>query len=106
MAIARPKRPEVIVSGTVQRVAPRTKKDSADVFRHDVELTTETGANLSVEFWNRDEYVPLPQVHDFVALVVEVSESQQYGASLGYVRDVTANDLDLIHSRIKTPAKG
>lgn len=99
MAIAKPKRPTVIVSGTVQDIAQRTKRETGEVYRHDVTVQTEDGSLLSVEYWQRNEFVPLPQVLAFVALVVEVSESREYGASLGFVRDLTEGDLDLLHSR-------
>ena len=99
MAIAKPKRPTLIVAGIVQSVAARTSNKTGEVFRHDVTVEAPDGGNLAYEVWERPDTVTvLPAVLSAVAVVAEVSESQQYGASLSYVRDVTADDLDRLAS--------
>jgi len=99
MGMTRPKRPQVVVVGTVQSVDPRTKKGTDEVFRFDVTVETPSMGMLSVEYWERPNNSPeLPPVAQPVVLVAEVTESAQYGASLGFVRYAGPNDLDLILS--------
>lgn len=102
MAIAaRAVRPSVVVFGTVVGIEPRTKRGTADVFRTDVTLETPSGGLVKVEYWERDgEFTPLPDQMSKIGVMVEVSESQQYGASLAFLRYPGPDDLDLIASTL------
>lgn len=104
MTIARTIRPTVIVAGTVQGVQPRTKRDSSEVYRHDVTMLQENGAQVAVEVWDRAG-VELPQVLAPWAVVCSVSESRDFGASLSVESLVTENELDRIHSGLAVAAK-
>lgn len=101
MGIIKPKRPTAIVAGVVQSVTPRTstKTGTAVVFRHDVVLESLDGGHLGYEVWERDGIVSdLPAALSSVAVVVEIAESQQYGASFSFLRRVTPDDLDQVAS--------
>lgn len=101
MGIIKPKRPTVVVAGNVQSVTPRTssKSGTAVVFRHDVVVESADGGLLGYEVWERDgQATDLPDVARPVAVVVEIAESQQYGASLSFLRRVDPNDLDKLIS--------
>jgi hypothetical protein len=94
-------RPTVVVQGTVQSVQTRAKKDSGEVYKHDVTVLTSSGGQTTVEFWERQGQPSpaLPDVLERVALVVEISPPNgNFGASFGFSRYVTDNDLDLIVS--------
>jgi len=103
MAIARPVRPEVLVGGVVTSVVSKKRREDNKIYRHDVTITQDSGAALAVEFWERDGAdLPLPSVGTYVAMVAEVSESRDYGASLGFVREVIPGDLDRLASALST----
>lgn len=103
MAItARATRPAVLVIGAVESVEPRIKRDTGVVFRTDVALRTPSGGVATVEYWERpDQPAPeLPALAQNVAVLAEVSESAQYGASLGFLRYPNPGDLDLVASTL------
>jgi hypothetical protein len=98
-------RPAVYIVGTVQSIATRAKKDSGEVYKHDVTVLTPSGGQTTVEFWERaGQPAPeLPAVLGRVAIVAEISPPNgNFGASFGFVRFAGDNDLDLIVS--STPA--
>jgi hypothetical protein len=109
VAISVPKRPALIVAGTVMTITPRNKFDDAskrytdEVIGYGVSVSQESGAVLDVRF-NLDRTgalpAPLPNLLDRVALVVDVNESREYGASLAVARYVSEDDLDRIHSMV------
>lgn len=105
MGIAKVVRPEVIASGFVTSSRPRERREDKKVYRYDITIQQESGAALVVEYWVREgEPLNLPGVGLFWAVVAEVGESAQYGASLSYVRDLSADDIDRIHSALTVPA--
>lgn len=94
-------RPTVVVQGVAQAVQTRAKKDSGEVYKHDVTVLTPSGGQTTVEFWERagQPSPVLPNPLDRVALVVEIAPPNgNFGASFGFVRYVSENDLDLIVS--------
>lgn len=97
-------RPTVIVQGTVQAIEPRAIKNgerAGEVYKTDVTLLTSSGGQTTVEYWERNGQPSpvLPNALDRVALVVEISPPNgNFGASFGFVRVVTENDVDLIVS--------
>lgn len=96
-------RPTVLVQGVVQKIEPRAKKDSGDIYKTDVTVLTSSGGQTTVEFWERQGQPSpeLPNALDRVALVVEIAPPNgNFGASFGYVRYAGDNDLDLIVSSI------
>lgn len=113
MAISRPKRPALIVSGTAVAITPRRRYDEAkksytdELTGYEVTVSQESGAQLSVRYSNdRDGNLPgpIPTALDRLAVVVEVTESREYGASLQYIRNVVPDDLDKIHSALPVAA--
>lgn len=99
MTIARTIRPTVIVAGTVQAVQARTKRESAEVYRHDVTMLQDNGAQVSVQVWDRTG-VALPALLAPWAVVCSVEESREFGANLSVESLVTEDQLDRIHSGI------
>lgn len=100
-------RPTVVVAGTVQGIEPRAKKDSGDVYKHDVTVLTPSGGQTTVEFWERQGQPSpaLPNALDRVAIVVEISPPNgNFGASFGFVRYAGDNDVDLIVSSLPAVA--
>jgi hypothetical protein len=106
MAIGRIIRPEVIVAGDVAAIQDRVSRKSGEVFKHDVIVQGANGGQVTVEYWVREgESLTLPDVGRYVALVAEAADSQTYGSSLAYARDLSAGDLDFIHSNAFAAAK-
>lgn len=107
MAITRPVRPSLIVAGVVVATTPRRRYDDSakrytdEVVGHEVLVSQESGAQLSVRYGDGDR---VPAVFDGLAVLVDVNESREYGASLRFQRDVTPDDLDKINSSIAAPA--
>lgn len=99
-------RPTVLIQGTVQGVEPRAIKNgerAGEVYKTDVTLLTSSGGQTTVEFWERAGQVSpqLPNVHDAVAVVAQISPPNgNFGASFGFARYVTDNDIDLIVSSV------
>lgn len=108
MAITRPVRPSLIVAGVVVSTTPRRRYDEGkktytdEVTGYEVLVSQESGAQLSVRYKSEDR---VPNVFDRLAVFVDVNESREYGASLAFQRDVTADDLDKINSALSVPAK-
>lgn len=108
MAITRPVRPSLIVHGIVVAITPRRKYNDQtrtytdEVIGHEVLVSQESGAQLSVRYKAEDH---TPQVLHPVAVLVDVNESREYGASLAYQRDVLPDDLDKINSQLFATAK-
>lgn len=107
MAITRPVRPSLIVAGIAVAVTPRRKYDDAkkaytdEIVGYEVLVSQESGAQLSVRFRDDD---PLPAVLHPVAVLVDVNESREYGASLMFQRVVVPDDLDKINSSLSVSA--
>lgn len=100
-------RPTVIVQGVVQGIEARAKKDSGEIYKHDVTVLTSSGGQTTVEFWERQGQPapPLPDALDRVAIIVEISPPNgNFGASFGFVRYAGDNDLDLIVSSVPAHA--
>lgn len=100
-------RPTVIVQGVVQGIEPRAKKDTGDIYKHDVTILTSSGGQTTVEFWERQGQPSpvLPNALDRVAIVVEISPPNgNFGASFGFVRYAGDNDVDLIVSSLPAAA--
>lgn len=96
-------RPTVIVQGVVQKIEPRAKKDSGDIYKTDVTILTSSGGQTTVEYWERQGQPSpaLPNALDRVAVVAEISPpSGNFGASFGFVRVAGENDVDLIVSSL------
>jgi hypothetical protein len=119
MPISRPKRPALIVSGTVLTVTPRYVFDDErrtytdEVSAFDVTLAQQSGATLDVRFRvdqkTKALAAELPLVASSVAFVVDVQESKEWGASLVFARPVTHDDLEAVSRNITAdavPAKG
>lgn len=108
MAITRPVRPSLIVAGIAVAVTPRRKFNEAtrvytdEVVGYEVLVSQESGAQLSVRFKTDD---PIPSVLLPLAVLVDVNDSREYGASLMFQRNVTADDLDKINSSLSVAAK-
>lgn len=99
MAIGRMVRPTVTVVGTVLTVREKVSRQTGQLYAHDVTVEQSSGARLVVQVFERPENpVPLPDVAALWAVEAEVTESQQYGASLNYSGPVTPDTLDLIVS--------
>lgn len=107
MAISRPVRPALIVSGVVVGHAPRQAYDQAarrytdEVIGYNVTISQEGGAQVSVRY---DVDASLPAVLSRVAVYAEVTESREYGASLIFDRNVTADDLEKINASLSVKA--
>lgn len=103
MAIARTRRPRLMVTGVVTAVRDMETKDKSRIWGHDVTVDQDGGALLAVTIFVNDNFDPksVPSVGTVWAAWVSVQESPQYGASLAYEGDVTPGDLDLIHSGSK-----
>jgi hypothetical protein len=96
-------RPTVVVAGTVQKIETRAKKDSGEVYKHDVTVLTPSGGQTTVEYWERQGQPSpsLPNALDRVALVAEISPANgNFGASFGFVREAGENDIDVIVSAL------
>lgn len=106
MAIGRSKGPRVIAAGFVSRIEPRTKKDSDEVYAHDVTLDVGGGASVFVRLWDRDaDYLPVVG-RDWAAWA-EVAVSAYNGrtdTSLNFDAAVTVDDLDRLASAMPAPA--
>jgi len=109
MAITRPSRPTFLVSGTVIDIQQRRRYDETakrftdEVTAHELTLRQADGSMLAVRY-PVDPTVRVPVVLETIHVYTHLNESREYGASLRFVRDVTENDLDLIHSAISAPA--
>lgn len=103
MAITVTVRPSLIVSGIVVATNPRlafdpqTRQRTDEVIGFQATISQENGAQVNVRYGHDDS---MPNVLSKVAVIVDVSESREYGAGLVYQRDVTSDDLDKIHSNI------
>jgi len=103
MAITRPVRPELVVAGTVAAVNPRrvfdedTRRYTDEVNGYEVIVQQDGGAQLGVRYSLEDA---LPELLSRIAVITDVSESRQYGASLIFQRNATADDLDRIASAL------
>jgi len=97
MAISRAVRPSVLVFGQVARIAAKRKKADNTVYGHDVVLAQETGAQIAVMVYQReDDFGPqLPEVGTFWSAECTVEESRDFGATLIFERPVDAT-LDLL----------
>lgn len=113
MAITRPTRPELIVSGVATAVIPRrryddtAKKYTDETTGFEVTVSQENGAQLAVRFnYDTDHNLParVPAVLDPIHVVAALNESREYGASLTVVRELIEDDLDRIHSALAVPA--
>lgn len=108
MAIGRSKGPRLIASGEVLNVAPRTKKDSAEVYAHDVTLDSGDGASVFVRVWERDaEKIRGGAVGTVWTVWCEVAVSTFNGrtdTSLNFEAEVTADDLDKMNSALSVKA--
>lgn len=99
-------RPTVVVVGTVQGIEPRairTGERAGQVYKTDVTILTPSGGQTTVEYWEREGQPSpvLPNALDRIAIVVEISPPNgNFGASFGFVRVATENDLDLIVSAL------
>lgn len=108
MAISRPVRPSFIVFGTPVAVNPRQKFDNAsrrytdEVTGYEALFSQENGAQVSVRY-GLDHATPALLVP--AAVMVDVSESKEYGASLLFQRNVVADDLDRINSALSVATK-
>ena len=114
MAITRPTRPELIVSGVATAVVERRKYDDAakkytsEVTGFEVTISQPNGAQLAVRFnydANGDLPARVPAVLHPVHVVCALNESREYGASLTVARELVEDDLDRIHSALSAPAK-
>jgi hypothetical protein len=113
VTISKPKRPALVCAGTVLTVAPNTRYDEAakkytdEVTGYTLSLSQESGAVFDVKVGldrQGDLTIPLPNVLERVALVVDVTESKEWGASLRASRYVGEDDLDRIHSMVLATA--
>lgn len=106
MGIADVVRPEVIASGFVTGIRERRRKEDQVLYRKDVSIRQESGAGVRVEYWIREpeDALAVPPVATQVAIVAEIAESAQYGASLSYVRDLTVEDLEALNGSIPVKA--
>lgn len=97
VAIGRAVRPSVLVFGVVSRVTPRRKKADNVIYGHDVVLSQESGAQIAVMVYQReDEFGPvLPLIDSNWAAECTVEESRDYGATLIYERPADSM-LDLL----------
>lgn len=95
MAIVDSTAPELIVQGLVTRETARKPFEGQDR-GHTLSVETATGP-VRVNF-KVDATVARPPVGTFVALVVSVFESREFGASFNVARVVNADDLDKIVS--------
>lgn len=92
-----------MVAGVVVAHAARQAYDQAarrytdEVTGYNVTISQEGGAQVSVRY---DVDAVLPPVLSPVAVYAEVTESREYGASLIFERNVTADDLDRINSAL------
>lgn len=103
MAISKPVRPALIVSGLVAAVNPRraydsdTRRYTDEVTGYEVLVVQENGAQVSVRFGLDDV---TPDVARQAAFICDVNESREYGASLMFTRNVLTDDLDRINSAL------
>lgn len=85
MAIARTIRPQSIITGVVTSIRPLETRDRSRVYADEVTLQQEHGAALTVTVYRNEKPVALPTVGEGWLVLVEFSESRDYGASLNYV---------------------
>lgn len=108
MAITRAVRPQVIVTGVVVNTNPRRKYDDEakrytdEVVGYEGIVATESGGQVGVRY--SSEFAP-PRPLENIAIVVEIGESREYGAVFYFVRDLSDNDLDKIHSGLAVASK-
>lgn len=104
MSIGRMIRPSVIASGFVATIRERRKREDQSIYGWDVTLQQESGAQLVVQVFQRDDFKSgnLPTVGEFWPVVADVQESQQYGSTLVYSGHA-GDALDAIHSALSVP---
>jgi hypothetical protein len=103
-----PVKPSMILHGRVLSVTPRRAYDQAtsrrtdEVIGYEVTLQQDNGAQAKLRYSLDDAQVSVGQ---FVAAMIDVQESVQYGAFAVFVRNVLTDDLDRLNSALSAPAK-
>lgn len=102
-----PVRPTMLVTGDVVSVTPRqafnrdTNRRTDEVIGYEVTLAQDNGAHVRVRYSLEDTQV---RVGQFVAAVIDIQESREFGAFAVFVRNVLTDDLDRINSALSVPA--
>lgn len=113
MAITKPTRPTLIASGVAVVITPRqrfdndSRKYTDEVVGHEVVLSQADGSQIAVKFPLADansKPISLPALLTPVHVIATLSESREYGASLTYLRPLSGDDLDRIHSDLSVGA--
>ncbi len=86
MAISRAVRPTVLVVGSVVRLRELRRKADKSVYGGEVTLQQDSGAQIAVTVYARDDgSTPVvPPIGSFWAVECSVEESREFGASLNY----------------------
>jgi hypothetical protein len=106
VAITRPRRPVVLIIGKVLGKLPRAKyndngQSTGEVARYDVTILQANYATPDVRFpIGVPDAVRVPEEGEEVALIVDLGETDQYGANLRIVRYATDDDLESIGRKI------
>lgn len=100
MAISKKRRPVALITGKVLGVEPKPEygqdgKQTGEVGRFDVTLVQPSFAVPDVRFPAKGfNVIPTPEVGAEVALIVELGETDEYGANLRILRYATDDDLE------------
>jgi len=97
MAISRTVRPSVIVAGVVSRTRELKRKTDNGVYATEVVLSQDSGAQVGVTVYLRENPTPIPSLGEVWACEATVEESREYGASLNY-EGSAENALDALYS--------
>ena len=105
MAIGVPVRPALIVYGVAVAIANRYAYEGGNrtdrISGFQVTLHQDSGSQVNVRFAVEDVR---PSIGEDAAVVADVQESREYGASLVFQRNVIPDDLDRINSALSVPA--
>lgn len=99
MAISRAVRPQAIVHGNVERIRDLKRKADNEIYGYEVVFAQDNGARVGVTLYQNAaaKIGHFPEVGDFLAWVVSIEESRDYGASLNYEAEAYS-ELDKIAS--------